>query len=112
MKDSKKDKNLKNERPLIFDDDLIDTCKAASATDCTGIIQTAPLKTGEYEAYKDVYDFTPPDIFDNLNEDVINGMKKDLEKPKKQSRVKNEDVIDGEKDISDVFDYDDVEDIF
>ncbi|UKI38107.1 MAG: hypothetical protein L6V93_09045 [Clostridiales bacterium] len=38
--------------------------KAASATDCTGLIQISPIDENEIEAYKDVYDFGPsPDDY-------------------------------------------------
>lgn len=48
----------------IWEQDLLDTCKAASATDCTGLIQISPIDENEIEAYKDVYDFGPsPDDY-------------------------------------------------
>ncbi len=31
-----------------------------SATDCTGLIPTAPLNDAEFESYEEVYSFLPP----------------------------------------------------
>ena len=38
----------------------LDTCKAASPSDCTGVIQVPPENEYEYESYREVYDFTVP----------------------------------------------------
>ena len=55
----RKEKTKTNEPIPILEDDLLDTCQAASATDCTGLIQISPLDENELEFYKDVYDFGP-----------------------------------------------------
>lgn len=58
----KKDK--KKDISPVWENDTLDTCKAASATDCTGLIQISPLDESEIESYKDIYDFGPsPDDF-------------------------------------------------
>ena len=57
-------KKKENDAVPIWEQDLLDTCKAASATDCTGLIQISPIDENEIEAYKDVYDFGPsPDDY-------------------------------------------------
>ncbi|MBC8595332.1 hypothetical protein [Qingrenia yutianensis] len=57
-------KKKENGAVPIWEQDLLDTCKAASATDCTGLIQISPIDENEIEAYKDVYDFGPsPDDY-------------------------------------------------
>ena len=48
------------DKPINIDN--LDTTKAASATDCTGIIQTPPRDEFEYESYNDVYEFLSPDF--------------------------------------------------
>lgn len=45
-------------KPQIPEDSL-DSCKAASPTDCTGLIQVPPETEAEYEAYNSVYGFAP-----------------------------------------------------
>ena len=35
---------------------------AASTTDCTGLIPSAPVSKAERESYEDVYLYTPPEI--------------------------------------------------
>lgn len=45
--------------PVLQEDDLIETCKASSANDCTGLIQQGNLDEYEIESYKDIYDFSP-----------------------------------------------------
>lgn len=57
-------KNKKKTENPVWEKDLLDTCKAASATDCTGLIQISPIDQNEIESYKDVYDFGPsPDDY-------------------------------------------------
>lgn len=50
-------------RPNYVSDyvDEIDPCNASSATDCTGLIPTPPQSEYEFESYKAVYDFAPPE---------------------------------------------------
>lgn len=68
-KDKEKDfvkENFMNEKTSVpvWENDLLDTCKAASATDCTGLIQFSPIDENEIESYKDIYDFGPsPDDY-------------------------------------------------
>lgn len=109
-----KKKNV-NEKPLVFDDDLLDTCKAASATDCTGIIQSTPMDDAEYESYRDVYDFTPPfpEIIDE--DEFLEEIRSNIMVVKDENKKSNTSKIsDDDKkylDISDVFDYNDIHDI-
>ena len=57
-------KNKETDVLPVWEQDLLDTCKAASATDCTGLIQISPIDENEIESYKDVYDFGPsPDDY-------------------------------------------------
>ncbi len=46
--------------------DIIDSYdylgNAASTTDCTGLIPSAPASKAEKEAYEDVYMYTPPEV--------------------------------------------------
>lgn len=57
-------KNKKKTENPVWEKDLLDTCKAASTTDCTGLIQISPIDKNEIESYKDVYDFGPsPDDY-------------------------------------------------
>ena len=53
------------DKPFFDDLDNLDTTKAASATDCTGIIQTPPKDDFEYESYNDVYEFLSPSFSNN-----------------------------------------------
>ncbi len=39
--------------------DNLDLCKAATPSDCTGLIQVPPMTNEEYQAYNKVYDFAP-----------------------------------------------------
>ncbi len=32
-----------------------------SSMDCTGLIPSAPLNQAEYDSYRDMYDFLPPE---------------------------------------------------
>lgn len=54
MKDKK---DLENER-LIDSYDYLSN--AASSWDCTGLIPSEPISTGELESYEDLYHFLPP----------------------------------------------------
>lgn len=47
----------KNEKTIDSYDYL---SKAASATDCTGLIPSLPEEEEELEAYEDLYPFIPP----------------------------------------------------
>ena len=49
-------KNTKDEKYKHLD---FDKCKAASPTDCTGLIQVPPESDEEYESYNEVYKFAP-----------------------------------------------------
>ncbi len=53
------DKNKKKKQSEAYE--KFDMCNAVSFGDCTGIIQVPPDDDYEYEAYKDVYDFAPPE---------------------------------------------------
>ena len=60
------EENFSEEKTFVpvWENDLLDTCKAASATDCTGLIQISPIDENEIESYKDIYDFGPsPDDY-------------------------------------------------
>lgn len=35
---------------------------SASANDCTGLIPSAPQSEEELQSYKDLYDYSPPEI--------------------------------------------------
>ncbi len=37
-----------------------ETLQAASSTDCTGLIPSAPINMAEYESYREIYSFVPP----------------------------------------------------
>lgn len=58
-----KDKKSKERKipvsPIMEEDSLIDTCKAVSASDCTGLMQRTQLDKDELESYKDIYDYGP-----------------------------------------------------
>jgi hypothetical protein len=45
-----------------IEDETIDVCKIASATDCTGLIQKVPLTKAEMDSYEELYPFRPPYI--------------------------------------------------
>lgn len=51
-----------------IDDETIDICNIASATDCTGLIQKVPLTDAEMESYEELYPFRPP-ILDDDDDD-------------------------------------------
>lgn len=57
----KKNKQLIKKGEDIEDDLLFDTNITASATECTGLIQTPPLTEDEAEAYTDLYAIPQPD---------------------------------------------------
>jgi len=59
------DKKILPVFPHLEDENLFDTFKAASATDCTGLMQRTNLNDDEIESYKDIYDFGP-----NTKEDI------------------------------------------
>lgn len=42
---------------------------AGSVTECTGLISHAPLTEEEYESFRDIYDFSPPDLSNDKAED-------------------------------------------
>jgi len=42
---------------------------AGSVTECTGLISHAPLTEEEYESFRDIYDFSPPDLSNDRAED-------------------------------------------
>lgn len=46
-------------KPPKLPEDSLDSCKAASPTDCTGVIQVPPEDNDEYQAYNEVYNFAP-----------------------------------------------------
>lgn len=73
------------QKMLILEDDTIDTAKAASATDCTGVIQTPPKDEFEYESYHDVYNFLVPFNI-SVGEDEISKMPTDVKKEKKNHK--------------------------
>lgn len=52
-------KKLSNEEIIDSYDYL---ANAASTTDCTGLIPSAPVSRAERESYEDVYLYTPPEI--------------------------------------------------
>lgn len=54
----KKADNKKNTNE-IYDFDLLNSC---SAMDCTGLIPSSPATEAEYESYKNVYHFQPPEV--------------------------------------------------
>jgi hypothetical protein len=51
----KKDKN----NHIIFNDNDLDECDAVSATDCTGLIPSAPNNDEELEAYNEIIAYSP-----------------------------------------------------
>ncbi len=80
------------EKPFLHDTDNLDTTKAASATDCTGIIQTPPKDDYEYESYNDVYEFLSPDFSNEHNvklSDIMDA-KKTYKKSKHEKYQDNE----------------------
>lgn len=57
-------KKLSNEEIIDSYDYL---ANAASTTDCTGLIPSAPISKTERESYEDVYLYTPPEIPESEN---------------------------------------------
>lgn len=55
-KDTVTDKN----KILIDSYDYL--ANSASANDCTGLIPSAPQSEEELQSYKDLYDYSPPEI--------------------------------------------------
>ncbi len=49
---------MSDKKDKILNDDL-DLCKAASPSDCTGLIQVPPETEEEYESYNNIYNFAP-----------------------------------------------------
>lgn len=54
-------KNDKNSKSHTLPSENTDMCRAASPSDCTGVIQVPPENEYEYESYLDVYDFAAPE---------------------------------------------------
>lgn len=55
-KDTVTDKNK------ILTDSYDYLANSASANDCTGLIPSAPQSEEELQSYKDLYDYSPPEI--------------------------------------------------
>ncbi len=57
---------MKNKSPKQKNREIIDSYdylgKAASMTDCTGLIPAAPQTRAELEAYEELYPYLPPQI--------------------------------------------------
>ncbi|MDO4522427.1 MAG: hypothetical protein Q4B57_04670 [Eubacteriales bacterium] len=60
MKEYKKGLHKKQEENQRIIDSYDYLGKAASPTDCTGLIPSAPRSDDEIEAYEDLYPFLPP----------------------------------------------------
>lgn len=58
-------KKKMSERKVKFD-----MCNAASFGDCTGMIQVPPEDEYEYDSYKAVYNFTPPEPEEEKDEET------------------------------------------
>ena len=78
------------EKMIIMEDDTLATAKAASATECTGLIQTPPKDEFEYESYHDVYDFLLP-FPAAVPEDEISKIPSDAKKEKKTHEKNSDD---------------------
>ena len=39
----------------------VDAMASSSATDCTGVMWRSPYTDAEFDSYRDVYDFEPPE---------------------------------------------------
>lgn len=66
----KKRKELPNETIIDSYDYL---GRAASTTDCTGLIPSAPANDYELESYEDLYYYLPPHITGQKSPDGISG---------------------------------------
>lgn len=47
--------------------------RAASTTDCTGLIPSAPVSRYELESYEDIYYYRPPHIAGQEGPDSVSG---------------------------------------
>lgn len=61
----KKDTDAVKNKILIDSYDYLAT--SASVNDCTGLIPSAPQSKEELQSYKDLYDYTPPEIKKKLH---------------------------------------------
>lgn len=61
----KKDKDTVKNKILIDSYDYL--ANSASVNDCTGLIPSAPQSKEELQAYKDLYNYTPPEINKKLH---------------------------------------------
>ena len=63
-------RKLREKRPLKPYDHLDDAFyNACSQTECTGLITHAPLTEEELESFRDIYDYAPPDLSPEINEE-------------------------------------------
>ena len=62
----------------------VDAMNSSSVTDCTGVMWRSPYTDAEFDSYRDIYDFEPPETgkYPSATENAFSNVNRELKEKK------------------------------